>query len=328
MILQSTSLHNHVVEKAQGLEASLMTLATGVDAADKSRVDESRQLRESLEQIGNTVTNQLNQNEQSSQQRMQLNSEQIAAKFDQLRAISADQSQTIVELLHQIHGCLKAQSSAASPVDNTSGTKLQDALYNFTSKNGGMALSATIDRLSRFTSNSTTTYDSDEAEDIIDDLECIINALLEHDARSTSATSPNRKRKRHADNRDPDVPHEIKKIRGILTASRAIEIGGSNPARTVRDSYRPHKGVRHSMEVYNMTSCNAVVSIKSGTHRRNTPMSNTEAGSAQSVLDFLQEISVLYPRTTPRQQKYRHLSLSDSHAQASVALIPICHSIR
>ncbi|KAL9003611.1 MAG: hypothetical protein Q9188_003532 [Gyalolechia gomerana] len=229
LILQSTSLHNHVAEKAQGLEASLMTLATGVDAADESRVEGSRQLRESLEQIGNTVTNQLNQNEQSSQQHMQLNREQIAAKFDQLRAISANQSQTIVELLHQIHGCLKAQSSAASPVDNTSGTKLQGALDNFTSGDGGRALSAAIDRLSRFASINTTTYDSDEAEDIIDDLECIINALLEHDARSTSATSPNRNLKRHADNRDPDVPNKIKKIRGILTASRAIEIGFSSP---------------------------------------------------------------------------------------------------
>ncbi|KAL8934600.1 MAG: hypothetical protein Q9211_005144 [Gyalolechia sp. 1 TL-2023] len=264
--LQSTSLHDHVTEKAQGIEASLTTLVTGVNVADKNRVEESRQLRDSFEQINDTLTNRLNQNEQSSRQLVQLSNEQIAAQFDQLHAMSADQSQTILDLLHQIRGCLKNEPSTASPADKDSNTKAQDTLDSVTSKDRGGALSAAIDRLCRYTSNTTTTYDSDEADDIIDDLEYIINALLDHDATNPGAAHSEPKRKRHADNGDPDVPREIKKIRGILTASRAVEVYGSGPARTGRSSHGPRNGTRHSMEVYEIANCTAVVSIARGTY--------------------------------------------------------------
>ncbi|KAL9024191.1 MAG: hypothetical protein Q9196_006697 [Gyalolechia fulgens] len=297
--LQSTSLHDHITEKAQGIEASLTTLVTGVDVADKNRVEESRQLRDSFEQINDTLTSRLNENEQSSRQLVQLSNEQIAAQFDQLHAISADQSQTILELLHQIRGCLKNESSAATPADKESNTKAQDTLDSVTSKDGGGALSAAIDRLCRYTSNTTTTYDSDEADDIIDDLEHIINALLDHDARNSGATHSERKRKRHADNGDPDVPREIKKIRGMLTASRAVEVYGSSLARMGRSNHGTRKGVRHSTEVYEMANCTAVVSIASGTYDKRMLISNTGTGLVRSTRDSYQgNISILPTHST------------------------------
>ncbi|KAL8941817.1 MAG: hypothetical protein Q9216_002017 [Gyalolechia sp. 2 TL-2023] len=296
--LQSASLHNHIAENAQGIKASLTTLTTGIHAADKSRMNESSRLRESLEQIGSTVVDNLNQTEQSSKQYMQLSNQQIAAQFDQVRAMSEDQSRTIVELLGQIYGRLSTVVSA----DSESDQRAQDGLNDNVIQATGKDLSTAIDRLCSLASDTTTTYDSDEAEDIIDDLKCIINTLLNQSAESIATHSGGR-RKRHDDSRDPDVPYEVKKILGVLTASRAVQITRSNSARMPREDLKRQKRTRQSMEVYDMAELEAVVSFKSIAYGKSTAWCDTGKGPMRIVHDTLQGRIQILPKNSDKITK-------------------------
>lgn len=294
---QSTSIQNHVTVKAQDITTSLMTLENGISTADKSHTEKSRQLRESLEQITNTVTNHLYQNEESSRQHMQSSSKQIASRLDEVQAMSTDQSRVIIELLQQIHGCLKNESSAASASDGPS-TRSRDTLNDVTFEDEGTILAA-MDRLCRFASQNTTIYHADEAEEIIDDLKQIIDVLLDHDGKSPDAAGPGRKRKRLDDSEEPNVSYEIKKIRGIVTASRAIEVGGSKSNRPIGSNHARQKRMRQSTKIFDMSDCTAVVSVKRGSYSPSTRMSDNEMGSVLSALDYLHgNISLLPTHST------------------------------
>lgn len=297
--LHSTSLQNHVSEKVHGISASLTTMASGNRAADQHRVEESRQLCKSLEQISVNVTNHLNQSEQAIQQQMQSNSEQISSRFDEMHSMSTNQSQVIIGLLHQIQGCLNSKSSAACTTDRKPIEDVENTLDDLTSEDGVGILSTAVDRLCRFATKNTTVYHSDEAEEIIDDLEQIINALLEHDAKIPHAADSGRKRKCPDDSGEPDVPYEIKKIRGIVTASRAIEVGGSQSKCPRGSNQARSKQIRQSTKIFGMTDCTAVVSVKSGSYSQTTRMSCNETGSVLSALNYLQgNISLLPTHST------------------------------
>ncbi|KAL8667126.1 MAG: hypothetical protein Q9168_007345 [Polycauliona sp. 1 TL-2023] len=305
--LMSTTLEDRTIENSQQIKtslASIMTsLANGADVANAKRVEESRSLLQSLQQNAEAVENRVHQSEQNILQHIQLGSEPIVARLDRTDAMSETQTHTIVELLRQIHGCLKIDATVASPTINQSDAKLQNPLHDMTSNCEERGLSAAIERLCRFASNTTTVYDAGEAEEIFDDLEHIINSLLNYNARNAEPCQSNRKRKRSADDRDLDVQHEMKKVRGLLTASRAVQVTGSGPARQNVNHQGRRLRTKHSMEVYEMADCTAMVSVRTGMYGSNILMPGVEAIPVRNEHGLFQAHISLLPRQNTRVTK-------------------------
>ena len=184
--------------------------------------------------------------------------EKITAKIDKLQDISAGQSDKIVELLRQIHGCLKSNFSGVSTFANCkSRTKPQDNEDGIIS--GGDSFSAAIDRLCLLAANKATTYHSDEAEGIVGDLEHVLNALIDYDTRKSFQGFTSRKRSRSAVDESTSVSREIKKIRGIVTASCGVEISESSSATTKFGIQQRTKSTTRSVKSYDLVNCRAVV---------------------------------------------------------------------
>ncbi|KAL8994321.1 MAG: hypothetical protein Q9169_005669 [Polycauliona sp. 2 TL-2023] len=303
--LMSNTLVDRTTENTQEIKlllASMVTsLAKDADVANGKRVEDSRSLHQSLQENTDTVANRLQQSEQNTQQHIHHGNEQIAARLDRSEAMSTDQCQTILGLLHQILGRGKTEASGATLGDNRSG--INNPLDIVNCEDQGKGLSAAIDRLGRFASNTTTIYDSDEAEEIIDDLEHIINALLKYDGENADPTQSNRKRKRCSDDSDPDVQREMKKVRGLLTASRAIEIAGSTAARKDRNSSDQYKKLRRSMKVYEIDDYTAMVSIRSGIDGTSMLIPGTRAAPLRNANGFFEARISILPRKSTQATK-------------------------
>ena len=269
--------------------------------ADRDRVEKSRQMEEGFQNTSNFIVGRFDKNREEMQQQSQIIANQVTARIDKVQEASAGQSEKILELLRQIHGCLKAESSGASSADCNSSTKPPDAEDEITSERGG--LSAAIDRLCLLASNKATTYYSDEAEGIIDDLEHVLNALLDHDARDSSQILISRKPSCSADDESTSIPREIKKIRGIVTSSRGVEISESSSAIPKSDMQRRTKPTKRLLKVYDLVNCTAVVSIKSGTSASSIRTTADVTRPIKSAFEFVQGNFSLLARDSIRPTK-------------------------
>ena len=295
--LEATAIKSHISEKAQSVNLSLTKMELDLEAAETSRVEHSRRMHECLQQTGNLIIGRLDDNTQEVQQHTRDVANQVAAKINTLQEMSTGQSETMVDLLRQIYGCLKPDLSGATSADCKPSTEAQDSTVKREEE-----LSAAIDRLCSLASDTATAYHSDEAENIIEDLEHVLTALMDHDTEKSNKDSTSRKRKRPVEDGLPNMSREIKKLRGMLTASRAIEIDESSAA-TGHSAQQKTIGMRHSTNVYYLTECTAVVSIKTGTYSKSMLASSTQPESAQNVLSVLQGNISILPRHCIKPKK-------------------------
>ena len=276
-------------------------MALLLETAHSDRVENSRQMKQGFQNTTDFVFSRLNENKEELQQQTQIIGNQITAKIDKVQDISAGQSEKIVELLRQIHDSLRTKSGGASSADGNSSFKPRDDEDENTSERGD--LSAAIDRLCLLASNKATTYYSDEAERIIDDLEHVLNALLAHDAGESSQSLTSRKRSRSADDESTCVSREIKKIRGIVTASCGVEISESSSAATKFSILQRTKSTKRSVKVYDLVNCRAVVSIKTSSHNSSMRTIAKEKEPIGSILEAVQGNFSLLARDSIRPTK-------------------------
>lgn len=262
--MQTTAVREDFSQKAQEVESSLQNMALLLETASRDRVERSRQMNEGFQNTNDLIFGRLDENNEKLQQQTQSIGNQITAKIDKVQVISAGQSENIVELLRQIHDCLKTKSDGASSADCNSSFKPREAEDEITSERD--RFSAAIDRLCLLASNKATTYYSGEAEGIIGDLEHVLNALLDYDARKSSQSLTSRKRSRSAVDEPTSASREIKKIRGIVTASCGVEISESSSATTKFNIQQRPISTKRSVKVYDLVNCRAVVSIKTSSH--------------------------------------------------------------
>ena len=263
-----------------------------LETANRDCVENSKQMNKGLQNTSGLIIGHLDQNKEKLQQQTQLIANQITARIDMVQDISAGQSKQIVELLRQIHGYLKTESGGASSADCNSGFKPWDDEDEITSERGG--LSAAIDRLCLLASNKATTYYSDEAEGIIGDLEHVLNALSDYDTRQSSRSITGRKRSCSAVDESTSVSREIKKIRGVVTASRGVEVSESSAATTKFGIQQRTKYTKRSVNVYDLVGCRAVITIKTSSHNNSMRTTAKEKEPIGSILEAVEgNISLL-----------------------------------
>ena len=260
----------------------MRSIALSLESAARDHVERSRQISHGVQDASELIVGRLDNNKEELHQQTQNIANQITAKIDKVQDISAGQSEKIVELLRQIHGCLKTESRGASSADCNSSTKPRDAEDETTSERGG--LPAAVDRLCLLASEKATTYYSVEAEGIIDDLEHVLNALLDHDAQKSSRNLTSRKRRRSVDDESSRVSQEIKKIRSMVIASRGIEVTESGSATTKFNMQQRTKPTKRLLRVYDLINCTAVVSIKTTTYTSSVSTTTVPIRSALEVV--------------------------------------------
>lgn len=213
-----------------------------------------------LRDMSHLVADRTHETQHRFQQGARQLTEEFATRLDKLPSMSTDQYDAIIDRLRRI----ELQGSVLSETVNSlaSNSMLSkgepDGQHEETSQSESN-LSAAIDRLCNLASSTAQVCYSEDAEEIIDDLGCVLDAILHQAAGITNGAS---KRKQCHEDQSQVLYRNIKSVHGLLSASCAIEFGGNISARSVYSSSRAQKVSKCSTGIFDMTDCTAVVSLK------------------------------------------------------------------
>ena len=193
--------------------------------------------------------------------------EEFATRLDKLPSMSTDQHDAIIDRLRRIELQTSVMSeTVTSLASNSMLSKGEPDDQHEETSQSELNLSAAIDRLCNLASSTAQVCYSKDAEEIIDDLGCILDAILHQAAGITDKSSGASKRKRYDEDHFPIIHRNIKRVCGLLSASCAVEFGGNISARSAYSSIGIQKILKRSTDIFNMTACTAVVSLKTETY--------------------------------------------------------------
>ncbi|KAI4265469.1 MAG: hypothetical protein L6R38_009397, partial [Xanthoria sp. 2 TBL-2021] len=212
--LQTIEHKTHVSEVMQGVESSLTELTTVLHDLGKGHETRSDQTNGAIQSVGRLVNDRLDENQGHLQQNAHEITDKIAARLDKLQNMSANQFQVIIDYLRQ----LETQGSSTSEPNSTNladGQPLRrdEQAQTSAASHGGSKLSASINRLCLLASSKTQVCYLEDAEGIIDDLECILDAILHHEVQTTDKGLEGRKRKRSNEDQPQSIYRDIKRMR-------------------------------------------------------------------------------------------------------------------
>lgn len=265
--LHSTDLKKHFSENAQQLESSFTKLAANVHDSDRRQEERSQQMLDDLQNIGHLVADRTHDAQHRFQQGTHQLTEEFATRLDKLQTMSAEQYDAIIDRLHRI----ELQGSVISETINSgaSNSVLSMGDPNCQPEETSqeeLKMSAAIDRLCNLASSIAQVCYSEDAEEIIDDLGCVLDAILHQAAGIADKSFGATKRKRYHEDHSEVIHHNIKRVRGLLSASCAVELDGNIGARSPYSSTRTQKLSKCYTEIFNMNDCTAVVSLKTASY--------------------------------------------------------------
>lgn len=296
---QSTNFKEHVSENAKEVDLSLTKLTTAVQDSDRRQGQLNDQTHDALKNNGQIVVDRINENHKRLGQDAQEMTQSIASRLDKLQNMSAEQFEIIIDRLRQVErqGSLNCDLINTDRADGQLPQGVQDAAEAVEGSQGESILSAAIDRLCLLTSSTAKVCYSEDAEEIIEDLGCVLDAILHEEIGVTDQIPKVGKRKRCDENPSRNIHRDIKKVRGLLSASQAIEIGESYSARHVLRSKSGQKPSKNSAEVYCMADCTAVVSFRTYFDTRSKQQGELERVSMQNTHNTHRGSINILPRT-------------------------------
>ena len=265
--LQSIDLKNNVIENTTKAQSSFTKLAADMHDSEKKHEERSHQMLEGLRDMGHLAADRTLEAQHLCLLGAHKLTEEFATRLDKLQSMSKDQHDSIIDRLRRIElqGSVTPVIINSSPSNNIVSTDDPDVQPNEASQ-GGSTLSAAIGRLCNLASSTAQVCYSQDAEDIIDDLGCVLDAILHPDAETTDVTPGARKRKWSNEDECQSFYRNIKRVRGLLSSSYAIELVGTNTAGSARDSNRRQEVSKRSTEIFDMIDCTAVVSLRAGSY--------------------------------------------------------------
>ena len=261
--LQSIDLMNSADENTTKVYSSFTKLATDVRDWNGKHGETSHKMLDGFRDMGQLITDETFEMQRRLQQGTHQLTEEFATRLDKLPSMSPDQYDALIDRLHRI----ELQGSVMSETINSIGSnsmlsKGEPDGQPKEASQGGSTLSAAIDRLCNLASSTAQVCYSEDAEDIIDDLGCVLDAILHPDAGTTDVKPGAMKRKWSNEDECQSFYRNIKRVRGLLSASCTIELVETNTAGSARDSNWRQKVLKQSMEIFDVADCTAMVSLK------------------------------------------------------------------
>lgn len=276
-----------------------MQLATAVH-------DSSNLTQKVVQHTSQLIVERMNNNHAELQQNTEEVAGSITTRLERLENLSTEQFKIINDLSRQIEiqSSLKHEVNYTNPTETRLPEVEQRPEANSFALHGS-ALSAALDRLCLLASNTGTVCYSEDAEDIIDDLECVLDAILNQEIRATGGNCRDGKRKRCDEGQSRDVNRQIKRVRGILSASQVVELNNDNSTRHRHDTRSERKQMtsKRFAQVYSMNDCTAIVSFRTDTNSVSGREEGFKRLHTEDALSTLRGSISILPNTDPRQFK-------------------------
>ena len=261
--LQSIDLMNSADEITTKVYSSFTKLATDVRDWNGQHGETSHKMLDGFRDIGQQITDQTFVMQRRLQQGAHQLTKEFATRLDKLPGMSTDQCDALIDRLRRIELQGSVMSETINSIaSNSMFSKGEPDGKPKEASQGGSTLSAAIDRLCNLASSTAQVCYSQDAEDIIDDLGCVLDAILHPDAETTDVKPGARKRKWSNEDEFQSFNRNIKRVRGLLSASCAIEIVENNNAGSSHDLNGRQGVSKRSTEIFDMVDCTAVVSLR------------------------------------------------------------------
>ena len=304
--LESANCKDLISHNARKVNEDLMRLTAAMHDFIE-RQDQSPSLtRKVIQNTSHLLVEQMNNNHADLRRNTDAVSGNITTRLERLENLSTEQFEEIIDRLRQIE--LQSSPKQNATDTNSAGAHIpeveQDPEASFFAKHD-LSLSAAIDRLCLLASNTDTVCYSKDAENIIDDLGCVLDAIMNQDIRAMSGNSRGGKRKRGDQEQSHDLHRNIKRVHGILSASQAVELNRNNSTRHRRDtrSERIQMKSKHLTRAYNMVDCTAVVSIRTDTHSVSERQAEPKRLHIEDALRTMRGSISILPNTNLRRFK-------------------------
>lgn len=246
-----------------------MQLATSVHDSIRRHDQHSDSTQIIVQNTSHLLVERINNNHAHLQQNTEEVARNITTRLERLENLSTEQFEKIIDCVRRIElqSSLTHEATDTKPTETRVPEVEQGPEASLFAQNGS-TLSAAIDRLCLLASNTATVCYSEDAEDIIDDLECVLDAILNQDIHAMGGNSRNGKRKRCHEEQFHDLNRHIKRVRGILSASQAVELNSDKSTRHRHDtrSERNQMTSKHFAQTYRMGDCTAVLSFRTDTN--------------------------------------------------------------
>ena len=225
--------------------------------------DHLNRTNEAVRSTHHSIDERLDQGQAVFKQTTHNMTEHLTAIIAELRNLSKEQFEVIVDRLRQIEN----RKSPSLETENLSSFELHGVGGHGQAKaepaTGDRShLSASLDRLCLLASSKADMCYSLDAEEIIDNLECILDAILLKEREIRPGNLQCKKRMRPEDEEASSRYRGIRRVRGILTASRAIELGNRSNFEFYSRTRQRRSSTRQWVEEYDLDGCTAVVSLK------------------------------------------------------------------
>ena len=304
--LESTKLKDCISQNARKVNEDLVQLTTAVHNSVKRQDQSSGLTREVIQTTSHFIVERMNNNHADLQQNTEEVSGNITTRLERLENLSKEQSKKIIDRLRQIElqSSPKRKATDTNPAEARTPELERGSNANFFAKHD-LTLSAAIDRLCLLASNSDTVCYSEDAENIIDDLGCVLNAIMNQNIRAKGESYRNDKRKRSDEEQSHDLHRHIKRVRGILSSSQAVELNRNNSTQHRNDTKSKRKQMtsKHLVQAYSMVDCTAVVSFRTDTNSVSGRQAEPKRLHMEDVLSTLRGSISILPNTNSRQVK-------------------------
>ena len=277
-----------------------MQLTTAVHNSVQRHDQSSGLTREVIQNTSQLLIEQMANNHADLQQSSEEVSGTITTRLERLENLSTEQFQEIVDRLRQIelqsslkHEAIDTNSAEARLFEVKQGLEADSFAQH------GLTLSAAINRLCLLASDTDTVYYSEDAENIIDDLGCVLDAIM------NGEKSRNEKRKRSDEEQSHDLHRHIKRVRGILSSSQVVELNRNNSSQHRHDttSKRRQMTSKRFAQTYNMADCTAVFSFRTDTNRVSGQKAEPKRLHKEDVLSTMRGSISILPNTGAKRSK-------------------------
>ena len=237
VLSKRVSTHTHSLERVEELSNKQLALSTSNSDTLERAIAAVGQMRDSVQGIGAAS--------QTSDQRSSQLLRMLGDKMEDIASLSTEQSNTLEAIFELLKQHFSARSSEARgktvPAEAAETSEDVDMDANaHTSSSGYDDLKESLSRLRDLAQEKQKTVFSAEAEAIIQDLEQIFFPTLnaEREKRPDKDNKGKRRRNSTESNSNSDeleYQHEIKRIKGLLTASHCVAVNDKGSSHTLPD---------------------------------------------------------------------------------------------
>ena len=167
--------------------------------------------------------------------------ESLTRRIDEIPEMSRQQGEDVYTLLKAIEAQISAPPVQTTFRKRTTQSADDDLAPGpkTTLEEGNSNLTKTLQRLSALVAQKEGTIRNDEADAVIDELELLVQGLPEE--HNMSSNSQSKKRKTTIEDGDTCITsRDIKRIRGLITASRSIDVNARRKA-AVPSTFLPQR---------------------------------------------------------------------------------------